>query len=69
MDRTDLTGYYDLDLTWPGDDQESAAAFGSAEFVAGALLTLRNALGLRMTRTTVPVVIRKVTHVERPTEN
>lgn len=69
VDRTALTGYYDLDLTWPGDDQESAAAFGSPDFVAGALRTLRDALGVRMTKTTVPVVIWKVTHVAPPTEN
>lgn len=69
VDRTDLKGYYDLDLTWPGDGQESAAAFGSPEFVAGALQTLRDKLGLRIIPTTAPVTIWKVTHVEPPTEN
>jgi uncharacterized protein (TIGR03435 family) len=69
VDRTGLTGYYDLDLTWAGDDQESEAAFGSPDFVAGTLRTLRDALGVRMMSTTVPVVIWKVIHVEPPTEN
>jgi uncharacterized protein (TIGR03435 family) len=69
VDRTGLTGYYDLDLKWPGDDQESAATFGSPAFVAGALQTLREKLGLRITTTTVSVTTWRVTHVEPPTEN
>ncbi len=69
VDRTGLKGYYDLNLRWPGDDQENAAGFGSPVFVAGALQMLRDKLGLRITPTTLPVKTWKVTHVEPPTEN
>jgi len=69
VDRTGLTGYYDLALRWSGDDQESAVGFGSPAFVAGALQVLREKLGLRLTKTTVPVTTWRVTHVEPPTEN
>ncbi len=69
VDATGFTGYFDIDLKWEGTGEEGAGGFGTPDFVAGALLALRDRLGLRLTRATVPVVYWRVTHVESPTEN
>ncbi|MDE3196755.1 MAG: TIGR03435 family protein [Acidobacteriota bacterium] len=69
VDGTGLKGYYDFDLRWIGDSPDPGGDFGTVDFVAGALSTLRNAVGLSVTRTTVPVEFWKVTHIEPPGDN
>jgi uncharacterized protein (TIGR03435 family) len=69
VDHTGLTGYYDFDVTWVGEGQDDVADFGTVDFTAGSLSALRNAFGLRVTKTKVPVEIWKVIHVGNPTEN
>ncbi len=69
VDATGFMGYFDIDLKWEGTGEDSSGAFGTPDFVAGALLALRDRLCLRLTSTTVPVTNWRVTHVEPPTEN
>ena len=69
VDQTGLRGYYDFDLKWVGDGEKSPAAFGTPDFVVGAISVLRRDVGLEVTKATVPVTLWRVTHLEQPTEN
>lgn len=73
VDRTGLTGAYDLEMTWtpdqlpPGADAASTPAFdpnGPSLFTA-----LQEQLGLRLEATTGPVDVLVIDGAERPSEN
>jgi uncharacterized protein (TIGR03435 family) len=64
VDKTGLTGNYDIDLKWTPDDQQGTSDAGPTLFTA-----LAEQLGLKLDATKGPVDTLVVDHVERPTEN
>ena len=64
IDKTGLTGWYDIDLKWTPDDELAKGASGPTLFTA-----LEEQLGLKLVSTKAPVDVLVVDHVERPTEN
>jgi uncharacterized protein (TIGR03435 family) len=64
IDKTGLTGYYDITLKWTPDEDQTAGAPGPSIFTA-----LEEQLGLKLVATKAPVDVIVVDHVERPTEN
>jgi uncharacterized protein (TIGR03435 family) len=64
VDRTGLTGAFDAHLSWAADDRLQVSGDASA---APTLVTaLREQLGLRLERTTVPVEVLVIDRIERP---
>jgi uncharacterized protein (TIGR03435 family) len=59
LDRTGLTGWFDLDVTWAPDQSPDA---GPSIFTA-----LQEQLGLKLESTRGPVDVLVIDHVERPT--
>jgi uncharacterized protein (TIGR03435 family) len=66
VDKTGLTGKYDLTLTYSPDDGPAAASDSSAPSLFTAL---QEQLGLRLQPAKGPVETLVVDHVEMPTEN
>ena len=64
VDKTGLTGKYDLDLKWTPADSQGSDDSGPSIFAA-----LEEQLGLKLESTKAPEDIVSVEHVERPTEN
>lgn len=64
MDKTGLTGYYDIDLKWTPDEDLAAGASGPTLFTA-----LEEQLGLKLISDKAPVDILVVDRIERPTAN
>jgi len=64
VDKTGLTGNYDIDLKWTPDDQQGTPDAGPTLFTA-----LEEQLGLKLVPAKGPVDTLVVDHVERPTEN
>jgi uncharacterized protein (TIGR03435 family) len=64
VDKTGLTGSYDIDLTWTPDDQQGTAGGGPTVFTA-----LEEQLGLKLVPSKAPVETFVVDHVERPSAN
>jgi uncharacterized protein (TIGR03435 family) len=64
VDKTGLTGTYDIDLKWTPDDQQGTPDAGPTLFTA-----LEEQLGLKLIPAKGPVDAFVVDHVERPTEN
>lgn len=62
VDKTGLTGYYDLLLNWTPD--QSSADRGPSIFTA-----IQDSLGLRLVAGKEPVDVLVIDHVERPTKN
>jgi bla regulator protein BlaR1 len=60
VDRTGLTGSYDLDLRWTPDEFET-----SSELITA----LREQLGLKLEATRAPVEVIVIDNAERPSEN
>jgi uncharacterized protein (TIGR03435 family) len=60
VDRTGLTGSYDLDLRWTPDEFET-----SSELITA----LREQLGLKLEATRAPVEVIVIDKAERPSEN
>ena len=65
IDRTGLTGYYDITLKWTPDG--SATSDPSAP--PDLFTALEEQLGLKLVATKAPVDVLVVDHVERPSEN
>jgi uncharacterized protein (TIGR03435 family) len=63
VDRTGLTGTFDLDLTWAPDQLTQVDPNGPSLFTA-----LQEQLGLRLESTTGPVRVLIIDRVERPNE-
>lgn len=64
VDKTGLTGNYDMTLRWTPDEQRSADDAGPSIFTA-----LEEQLGLKLVTDKAPVDVLVVDHVERPSEN
>jgi uncharacterized protein (TIGR03435 family) len=62
VDRTGLTGRYDLELEWSDDDDEDSAA-------ATLFTAVSEQLGLRLQAEKAPVDVVVVDHIELPSEN
>jgi uncharacterized protein (TIGR03435 family) len=61
IDKTGLTGQYDIALTWAPDNQPDA---GPSIFTA-----LQEQLGLKLQSARAPVDVVVIDHIERPSEN
>ena len=64
VDKTGLSGNYDIDLKWTPDEQQGTPEAGPTLFTA-----LEEQLGLKLVPAKGPVDTFVVDHVERPTEN
>ena len=64
VDKTGLTGNFDIDLKWTPDDQQGTADAGPTLFTA-----LEEQLGLKLVPARGPVDTFVIDHVERPTPN
>lgn len=64
VDKTGLTGDYDVDFRWTPDDQQGTSDTGTALFTA-----LEEQLGLKLLISKGPVEIFVVDHVEQPSGN
>jgi uncharacterized protein (TIGR03435 family) len=70
VDRTGLTGMFDVDLTFNQDDLNASVAPGVAEAPAASVFTaLQDQLGLKLESATGPVDVLVIDHVEHPTED
>jgi|SRR5689334_21257799 len=74
IDRTGLTGTFDIDLRWTPDAfldrSQSAAPSPSSDSNEPPLFTaIQEQLGLKLERTTGPVDVLVIDHFERPTPN
>jgi uncharacterized protein (TIGR03435 family) len=64
IDKTGLTGYYDVDLKWTPDEDLANGGSGPSLFTA-----LEEQLGLKLVSKKAPVDVVVVDHIERPSEN
>ena len=62
LNRTGLTGRYDIELDWSEDDDEGAD-------VPTLFTAIREQLGLRLEATRAAVQVVVVDHIELPSEN
>jgi len=64
VDKTGLTGNYDIDLKWTPDDQQGTPDAGPTLFTA-----MEEQLGLKLIPAKGPVDTLVIDHVERPSDN
>jgi uncharacterized protein (TIGR03435 family) len=64
VDKTGVTGNYDIDLKWTPDDQQGTPNAGPTLFTA-----IQEQLGLKLEPAKGPVNTLVVDHVEKPSEN
>lgn len=64
LDKTGITGNYDIDLKWTPDSQQGTADAGPTLFTA-----LKEQLGLKLVPAKGPVDTLVIDHAERPSEN
>jgi uncharacterized protein (TIGR03435 family) len=64
VDKTGVSGNYDIDLKWTPDDRQGTADSGPTLFAA-----LEEQLGLKLQAAKGPVDALVVDHVEKPSEN
>jgi uncharacterized protein (TIGR03435 family) len=71
IDKTGLTGRFDVELTWTPEQFSSSAATAAADdFREPSIFTaLQEQLGLRLVPGKGPVDVLIVDHAERPSEN
>ena len=65
LDKTELAGMYNFELTWTRDDAPAAEDTAAPSL----FIALGEQLGLRLVATKAPVETLVVDHVEMPTEN
>jgi uncharacterized protein (TIGR03435 family) len=65
IDKTGLTGYYDITLKWTPDGSQTSDPNAPPDLFTA----LEEQLGLKLVPTKAPVEVLVVDHVERPTEN
>jgi uncharacterized protein (TIGR03435 family) len=64
IDKTGLTGQYDIDLTWAWRDDPGSGESGPSIFTA-----LQEQLGLKLEPAKAPIDVVVIDHIERPSEN
>ena len=64
IDKTGLTGKYDIDLNWSGEDSSGTTDSGPSIFAA-----LQEQLGLKLEPAKAAVDTIVVEHIEKPSEN
>ncbi len=64
IDKTGLTGLYNIDLTWAWNDEPGSGDNGPSIFTA-----LQEQLGLKLEPAKAPVDVVVIDHIERPSEN
>jgi uncharacterized protein (TIGR03435 family) len=71
VDKTGLTGGFDLHLKWTADLPESAPESGTVVEPTGLSIftALKEQLGLKLESAKAPVEILVIDHVEKPSEN
>jgi len=75
VDKTGLTGVYDISLTWSGDEGQggglgtSGSARGNEASGPSLFTAVREQLGLKLESVKSPVDVIVIDHVEKPTEN
>ena len=71
VDRTGLTGGFDLQLKWTADMPEGSPGSGATIDPTGASIftALREQLGLKLESAKEPVEVLVIEHVEQPSEN
>lgn len=67
VDRTGLTGAFDIDLTFASD--AAVAAVAGPTDTPALMTAIRDQLGLRLEATRAPVDVLVIDRVEPPTEN
>ena len=69
VDKTGLTGKYDMKLEWTREDMINSTADGTSDRAPGLMTALQEQLGLKLesTKGTVDVIV--IDHIEQPTEN
>jgi len=65
VDKTGLTGWYDIDLKWTPEGSQTTDPNAPPDLFTA----LEEQLGLKLVPTKAPVDVLVVDHVERPTEN
>jgi uncharacterized protein (TIGR03435 family) len=65
IDKTGLTGYYDITLRWTPDGSQTSDPNAPPDLFTA----LEEQLGLKLVSTKAPVDVLVVDHIERPTEN
>jgi uncharacterized protein (TIGR03435 family) len=69
VDKTGLTGKYDLDLKWKPEGDAPSADDGAAESGVSIFTAVQEQLGLKLQPTKGPVETLVIDHVEQPSEN
>ncbi len=64
IDKTGLTGKYEVDLSWAWNDEPGSGDSGPSIFTA-----LQEQLGLKLEPAKAPVDVVVIDHIERPSEN
>jgi uncharacterized protein (TIGR03435 family) len=69
VDKTGLTGKYDLDLKWKPEGDAPSTDEVSAESAVSIFTAVQEQLGLKLQPTRGPVETLVIDHVEQPSEN
>lgn len=69
IDKTGLTGVYDLSLTWSSTDSTAQPAVVDPSLGPAIFTAVEEQLGLRLEPAKGPVPILVIDHIERPSEN
>ena len=70
IDKTGLTGKYDMKLKWTPEDQAMSADANSSSDASPSIFTvIEEQLGLKLVSSKGPVDTLVIDHVEMPTEN
>jgi uncharacterized protein (TIGR03435 family) len=64
IDKTSLTGKYEVNLTWAWNDEPGSGDNGPSIFTA-----LQEQLGLKLESARAPIDVVVIDHIERPSEN
>jgi uncharacterized protein (TIGR03435 family) len=69
VDKTGLTGKYDMTLKWTPDDQAGTSSAGDSTTGPSIFTALEEQLGLKLVSTKGPVDTIVIDHVEKPSQN
>jgi bla regulator protein BlaR1 len=69
VDQTGLTGTYDFSIRWTKETGSSDVDAATDPQATTFLEALREQLGMTLVRTTAPLSVPVIDHIERPSEN